>query len=64
MALGTAIGIDEASTSARMSQYETGKHQIEYSILRKFADYFSVSVAYFYADDDELAEMIRLSNKL
>lgn len=62
MALGVSVGIDEASSSARISQYESGKHMMDFKTLRKFAEYFDVSTAYFYAESDELAALIRSSH--
>jgi len=57
--LGIAAGIDEFSASARMNQYETGKHTPDYSTLSLIAKVLKLPVAYFYADPDELAHIIR-----
>lgn len=62
--LGIAAGIDEFSASARMNQYETGKHTPDYLTLRRIAKILNVPVAYFYADSDELADWIRLYSLL
>ena len=56
--LGVKAGIDEFSASARMNQYETGKHTPDFLILKKIAKVLNVPTAYFYAEDDDLAEMI------
>lgn len=56
--LGWEIGLDEHTASARMSRYETGIHEPPYSLAQKLAEVLGVQVAYFYADDDELAELI------
>lgn len=56
--LGWAIGLDEHTASARMSRYETGVHEPPYSLVKRLAEALLVPVAYFYADDDELAELI------
>lgn len=61
MGLGAIIGIDEASSSARISQYESGVHAPDYATLKKFANHYGVSVAYFYAEDEALAQLIRQS---
>jgi len=58
--LGIAAGIDEFSASARMNQYETGKHTPDYSTLNSIAKVLKLPVAYFYAETDELAELIKL----
>jgi transcriptional regulator with XRE-family HTH domain len=59
-ALATAAGIDEFSASARLSQYETGKHVPRYEIACRLADVLKVSVAFLYAKDDATAEMLLL----
>ncbi len=57
--LGIAAGIDEFSSSARMNQYETGKHTPDYSTLSRIAKELKLPVAFFYAESDELASLIR-----
>ena len=63
--LGIAAGIDEASASARMNQYERGKHVPDYETLCQLALVLDVPVPYFYANDMEaelLLDMASLSN--
>ena len=62
--LGIVAGIDEFSSSARMNQYETGKHTPDFNTLSRIAKILKVPTAYFYADDDLLAEIISLYGKL
>lgn len=62
--LGLMARIEECSASARMNQYETGKHAPNYSSLKRIAEVLNVPPAYFYAEEDELAELIRLYQKL
>lgn len=57
--LGIAAGIDEFSASARMNQYETGKHVPDFVTLKNIGAVLNVPPAYFYCDDDRLAELIR-----
>jgi len=57
--LGTMIGLDESSSSARISRYETGIHEPTVSLAEKLADVLGVPLAYFYCQDDELASFIR-----
>ena len=61
--LGILAGIEEASASARMNQYERGKHQPDYSVVEKIAKILDVPEAYFYAKEDDLAELILLYHK-
>ncbi len=62
--LGIAAGIDEFSASARMNQYETGKHAPDYSTLRCIAKALKLPTAYFYAESDELASWIKAFGKI
>ena len=62
--LGIAAGMDEFSASARMNHYEKGRHTPDYETLRRIAKVLKVPVAYFYAEADELAEIIKLFNLL
>jgi transcriptional regulator with XRE-family HTH domain len=64
--LGIAAGIDEASASARMNQYERGKHVPDYKMLCSLAAVLRVPIPYFYANDDDaklLLNMALLSNE-
>lgn len=61
--LGITAGIDQFSASPRINQYETGKHTPDFLTLKKLAEVLSVPTAFFYAEEDDLAEMIRLFTK-
>lgn len=56
--LGILAGIDEASASARMNQYETGKYAPDLLMVTKIAKVLEVPVAYFYTEDNLMAEII------
>jgi len=62
--LGIAAGIDEFVASARMNQYETGKHAPDFGIINKVSDVLDVPSAYFYTQDDDLADLIKMYGKL
>lgn len=62
--LGIASGIDEFVASARMNQYEVGKHVPDFTIVEKIAKILKVPTAYFYTKDDLLAELIQLYGNL
>jgi transcriptional regulator with XRE-family HTH domain len=64
MELGVRAGIDEASASARINQYERGKHVPDFSTSCNLAKVLGVPTAYFYTDDDNLAELIVSYGKL
>lgn len=52
------IGMDEGSSSARMSRYETGTHEPPFPLAEKLAGVLKVPAAYFYCDDDQLAALL------
>lgn len=56
--LGVKIGLDEHTASARMSRYETGVHEPPVGVALKLAHALRVPMAYFYCDDEELAELL------
>ena len=52
------LGVDEGTASARMSRYENGVHEPPTGFVGKLANHFGVPVAYFYCEDDDLAEIV------
>lgn len=58
-ALGIMAGIEEASASARMNQYERGKHQPDFQIAEKIAKALNLPATYFYATEDDEAELLK-----
>ncbi|MEZ8714740.1 helix-turn-helix domain-containing protein [Vibrio splendidus] len=62
--LGVLIGIDESSASARMNQYEKGKHTPDISTLKKLADELGVPLNYFFCEDEASAELVCLIAKM
>lgn len=56
--LGILAGLDEFSASARMNQYERGKHLPDFYFVEKLAAVLKIPAPYFYARDDALAEWI------
>lgn len=62
--LGWMIGLDEGCSSARMSRYENGIHEPAHLIVQLLAKVLHVPSAYFYAEDDVLAEWILIFNQL
>lgn len=62
--LGIHAGIDEFSSSARVNQYERGKHVPDFQTLEKFASILNVPTAFFYARDDKTAEILLLFSGL
>lgn len=58
--LGTLAGLDESSSSARISRYESGIHEPSVQFAEALAKVLGVSAAFFYCRDDRLAEIILL----
>ncbi len=56
--LGIRAGLDEFVASTRINRYETGVHQPDLQTLQRLAEVLGLPVAYFYAEDDELARLI------
>lgn len=56
--LGVVIGMDESCSSARISRYETGTHEPPIATAVKLAAALNVPLAYFYCEDDCLAEIL------
>jgi transcriptional regulator with XRE-family HTH domain len=57
-ALGIAAGLDDFVASTRINRYELGVHKVDYPFSCRLAAELSVPVAYFYTEDDDLAELI------
>ncbi|WP_029044420.1 helix-turn-helix domain-containing protein [Cupriavidus sp. WS] len=56
--LGVEIGLDEHTASARISRYESGVHEPPFEVTAKLAKALKVPTAYFYCDNDELADFL------
>ncbi len=56
--LGVLAGIDEATASARMNQYERGVHTPDFDLACRLAAVLDIPASYFYTVEDDLAEMI------
>ncbi len=62
--LGIAAGIDEFVASTRINRYEKGVHEPGTEIVQKLAEVLRVPLAYFYAEDDDLAELMLIFLRL
>ena len=58
------MGLESLSASARMNQYESGRHQPDFNMAKKIAEQLDVPVAYLYCDSDEMANLILAFSKL
>lgn len=62
--LGVLAGIDPMSASARLNQYEKGKHEPNVQITRQIAQVLNLPEAFFYAADDDVAKILLLFYRL
>lgn len=62
--LGVRAGLDPSVASPRINQYEQGKHTPDTSTLGKLGQVLDVPVAYFFAADDDLADVIATFHRL
>lgn len=53
--LGILAGIDEATASARMNQYEKGIHTPDFALACRLAEVLNIPACYFYTVEDDLA---------
>ena len=53
--LGVAIGLDESTSSSRISRYETGVHEPPIPTAKLLAAELNVPLAFLYCDDEDLA---------
>ena len=56
--LGIRAGLDPSVASARINQYEKGKHLPHFETAQQLAKVLGVPTPYLYADDDTLATWI------
>lgn len=62
--LGIKAGFDESGASARMNQYERGKHRPDVKTIERLSKVLKIPVAYLYCDDDQLARLVLSFPKL
>lgn len=57
-ALGIAAGLDQFVASTRINRYELGVHKADFLIAQRLAEVLNIPAAYFYTEDDRLAELV------
>ena len=62
--LGLRLEMDANSASARMNQYEKGKHAPDYDTMKRMADELGVPVAYFFCETALDAQLIQQVSRL
>ena len=56
--LGVRIGLDPGVASTRLNRYEQAVHLPDYFALERLAEALGVPLAYLFANEDELADLI------
>lgn len=62
--LGLEAGLDAMSASTRMNRYEAGARVPDFSLMERVAAVLSVPTAFFYTEDDDLADLLVLYHAL
>lgn len=62
--LGLEAGLDAMSASTRMNRYELAKRVPSPELVERFAKVLDVPAAYFYAADEETAELLLAFHKM
>lgn len=56
--LGIDAGLEPASASTRMNRYEVGTRAPDFELVERLAQVLGLPAAYFYAVDDDEAELL------
>lgn len=62
--LGVQIGLDESTSSARISRYEAGIHEPPVRTAKLLASALGVPLAYLYCDDETVAAILLKVNAM
>jgi len=62
--LGILAGVDEFVASARLNQYERGKHTPDLNIAERLARELGVPMSYLFEPEEDLATLILLLGRL
>ncbi|WP_292933146.1 helix-turn-helix transcriptional regulator [Noviherbaspirillum sp.] len=61
--LGIQAGLDPFVASTRINRYELGVHKADYKIAQRLAEILRIPAAYFYTEDDHLAEIMLIYHR-
>lgn len=62
--LGIRIGLEPESASTRMNRYELGKRAPDFGLVERISAELGLPAAYFYAVEDDEAELLARFYKL
>lgn len=57
-AVGIAAGLDQFVASTQINRYDLGVHKADFLIAQRLAQVLNTPAAYFYTEDDSLAELM------
>jgi transcriptional regulator with XRE-family HTH domain len=63
-ALGVLVGLPEDVAGVRINRYERAVHNCDIETAQRIASVLGVSVAYLYAETNDLAELIRQFSRM
>ncbi|MFX1724895.1 helix-turn-helix domain-containing protein [Stenotrophomonas sp. AS1] len=63
-ALGVLVGLPEDVAGVRINRYERAVHNCDIETAQRIASVLGVSVAYLYAETDDLAELLRQFSRM
>lgn len=58
------IGVEEASATSRINHYEQGRHLPDLEMAKRLATELEVPLAYLFCEDDNMAELVLLFERL
>lgn len=61
--LGIQAGLDQFVASTRINRYELGIHKADYKIVQNLSKILDVPTGYFYTEEDDLAELMRIYHR-
>lgn len=61
--LGIQAGLDQFVASTRINRYELGIHKADYKIVQNLSTILNVPTGYFYTEEDDLAELMRIYHR-
>ncbi|GJH38738.1 helix-turn-helix transcriptional regulator [Paraburkholderia hospita] len=62
--LGIEAGLDPFVASTRINRYELGVHKVDHTFASRLATVLKVPVAFLYAEDSDLAQLILIFGRL
>jgi transcriptional regulator with XRE-family HTH domain len=58
------IGVEEASATSRINHYEQGRHLPDLEMAKRLANELEVPLAFLFCEEDNMAELVLLFERL